>query len=66
MMAGQIRSALRVSPQLRTGSARLFSSQACLRQEIRDAYILSASRTPTAKVRSWPQFVHGAYSLTVF
>ncbi|AEO55130.1 acetyl-CoA C-acetyltransferase [Thermothelomyces thermophilus ATCC 42464] len=48
-MAGQFRYALRVSPQLRTGSIRLFSSQACLRQEIRDAYILSASRTPTAK-----------------
>ncbi|KAH6856441.1 Thiolase, N-terminal domain-containing protein [Chaetomium sp. MPI-CAGE-AT-0009] len=48
-MAGQLRHALRVAPQLRTGSARLFSSQACLRQEIRDAYILSASRTPTAK-----------------
>ncbi|KAK4172151.1 Thiolase, N-terminal domain-containing protein [Triangularia setosa] len=31
------------------GSARLFSSQACLRKEIRDAYILSASRTPTGK-----------------
>ncbi|KAL2172843.1 hypothetical protein VTG60DRAFT_21 [Thermothelomyces hinnuleus] len=48
-MAGQFRYALRVSPQLRTGSIRLFSSQACLRQEVRDAYILSASRTPTAK-----------------
>ncbi|KAH8681206.1 acetyl-CoA acetyltransferase [Xylariales sp. PMI_506] len=30
-------------------SARHFSAQAPLRQEIRDAYILSASRTPTAK-----------------
>ncbi|KAL2200675.1 acetyl-CoA C-acetyltransferase [Corynascus similis CBS 632.67] len=48
-MAGQFRHALRVSPQLRIGSVRLFSSQSCLRQEIRDAYILSASRTPTAK-----------------
>ncbi|KAK4109967.1 acetyl-CoA C-acetyltransferase [Canariomyces notabilis] len=48
-MAGQLRSALRVSSQLRLGSARLFSSQACLRKEIRDAYILSAARTPTAK-----------------
>ncbi|KAK4237754.1 mitochondrial acetyl-CoA acetyltransferase [Achaetomium macrosporum] len=48
-MACQFRIALRVSPHLRTGSARLFSSHACLRQEIRDAYILSASRTPTAK-----------------
>ncbi|KAK4134135.1 thiolase [Trichocladium antarcticum] len=48
-MAGQIRTALRVAPHLRTGSARLFSSQACLRKEIQDAYILSGSRTPTAK-----------------
>ncbi|KAG7287732.1 hypothetical protein NEMBOFW57_007246 [Staphylotrichum longicolle] len=48
-MAGQFRNALRVSPHLKTGSARLFSSHACLRQEVRDAYILSASRTPTAK-----------------
>ncbi|KAL2173851.1 acetyl-CoA C-acetyltransferase [Thermothelomyces heterothallicus CBS 202.75] len=48
-MAGQFRYALRVSPQLRTGSIRLFSSRASLRQEVRDAYILSASRTPTAK-----------------
>ncbi|KAF3005483.1 hypothetical protein E8E14_009075 [Neopestalotiopsis sp. 37M] len=30
-------------------SARHFSAQTALRQEIRDAYILSASRTPTAK-----------------
>jgi acetyl-CoA C-acetyltransferase len=30
-------------------SARTFSSQSSLRKEIRDAYILSASRTPTAK-----------------
>ncbi len=53
-MAGQLRNVLRVAPQqltqLRTGSARLFSSHASLRQEVRDAYILSASRTPTAKV----------------
>jgi len=52
-MAGQLRNVLRVAPQqltqLRTGSARLFSSHASLRQEVRDAYILSASRTPTAK-----------------
>ncbi|KAL2137393.1 hypothetical protein VTI74DRAFT_14 [Chaetomium olivicolor] len=38
-----------LSQQLRPGPARLFSSQACLRQEVRDAYILSAARTPTAK-----------------
>lgn len=30
---------------------RHFTAQAALRQEIRDAYILGASRTPTAKVR---------------
>ncbi|ORY62909.1 acetyl-CoA acetyltransferase [Pseudomassariella vexata] len=30
-------------------STRQFSAQATLRQEVRDAYILSASRTPTAK-----------------
>ncbi|KAK4450049.1 cop9 signalosome complex subunit 12 [Podospora aff. communis PSN243] len=35
--------------RLGTGSARLFSTQSCLRKEIRDAYILSAARTPTAK-----------------
>jgi hypothetical protein len=53
VMAGQFSNALRVSRQhLRPGSARLFSSHAVLRQEIRDAYILSASRTPTAKVCS--------------
>ncbi|KAI1849325.1 hypothetical protein JX266_004820 [Neoarthrinium moseri] len=41
------RAALRNGP--RHCSARHFSAQASLRQEIRDAYILSASRTPTAK-----------------
>ncbi|KAL2024014.1 hypothetical protein VTK56DRAFT_249 [Thermocarpiscus australiensis] len=48
-MAGQLRNALRLSTQLKSGSARLFSSHACLRQEVRDAYILGAARTPTAK-----------------
>ncbi|KAK3323611.1 acetyl-CoA acetyltransferase [Cercophora scortea] len=33
----------------RLPSARLFSSQSALRQEIRDVYILSGARTPTAK-----------------
>lgn len=33
-------------------TARCFSTSAALRKEIRDAYILSASRTPTAKVRT--------------
>lgn len=42
--------ALRLSVRSRVaGSPRLFSTQSALRQEIRDAYILSASRTPTAK-----------------
>ncbi|KAH8197674.1 hypothetical protein TruAng_008178 [Truncatella angustata] len=41
------RTALRGGP--RQCSARHFSLQAGLRQEVRDAYILSASRTPTAK-----------------
>ncbi|KAK4186868.1 mitochondrial acetyl-CoA acetyltransferase [Podospora australis] len=49
MMQGRLGNALRVSPHLKAGSVRLFSSQAPLRQEIRDAYILSAARTPTAK-----------------
>ncbi|KAH6635175.1 acetyl-CoA C-acetyltransferase [Chaetomium sp. MPI-SDFR-AT-0129] len=49
-MAGQFRHALRIAPQLqKSSSARLFSTQSSLRQEVRDAYILSASRTPTAK-----------------
>lgn len=34
---------------LRQPSARHFSAQCALRKEIQDAYILSASRTPTAK-----------------
>ncbi|KAK4230088.1 mitochondrial acetyl-CoA acetyltransferase A [Podospora fimiseda] len=50
MMAGQFRTvAMRVPRLVNCGSPRLFSSQACLRKEIRDAYILSAARTPTAK-----------------
>ena len=53
VMAGQFTNVLRVSRQhLKPGSARFSSSHAVLRQEIRDAYILSASRTPTAKVCS--------------
>ena len=32
-------------------AARAFSTGATLRKELQDAYILSASRTPTAKVR---------------
>lgn len=46
------RPALRSSASLsasRTAAVRCFSVQRVLQQEIRDAYILSASRTPTAK-----------------
>lgn len=32
-------------------AARPFSTGSVLRQQVEDAYILSASRTPTAKVR---------------
>lgn len=31
---------------------RCFSTSAALRKELQDAYILSAARTPTAKVRT--------------
>ncbi|KAK0715028.1 acetyl-CoA C-acetyltransferase [Lasiosphaeris hirsuta] len=48
-MAARFRAPLRMAPRFQSASPRLFSSQSCLRQEIRDAYILSASRTPTAK-----------------
>ncbi|KAK1755932.1 cop9 signalosome complex subunit 12 [Echria macrotheca] len=40
---------MRLSPRFRGPAPRMFSSQSCLRQEIRDAYIISAARTPTAK-----------------
>lgn len=51
-------------PQTLTGltsrhvkAARCFSTSATLRKEIQDAYILSAARTPTAKVsRSFPLY----------
>ncbi|KAH8911415.1 thiolase [Coniochaeta sp. PMI_546] len=50
MVPSQIRPAVaraaRIAP---SSSVRMFSSQPCLRKEIRDAYILSAARTPTAK-----------------
>ncbi|KAK3353455.1 acetyl-CoA C-acetyltransferase [Lasiosphaeria hispida] len=48
-MAVRFRAPLRMAPRFQSASPRLFSSQSYLRQEIRDAYILSASRTPTAK-----------------
>lgn len=50
-MSGRMGPSLRLAAaRSRAGSARLFSTQSSLRKEIRDAYILSASRTPTAKV----------------
>ncbi|ROW05070.1 hypothetical protein VSDG_00187 [Cytospora chrysosperma] len=50
-MSPCLRSALRngAAVTCRNGSIRRFSARAALQQEIRDAYILSASRTPTAK-----------------
>jgi len=44
----RLSSTVRLSLSTRA-SPRLFSTQSALRQEIRDAYIISASRTPTAK-----------------
>lgn len=52
MPAAQLRSAVLPSRLARhVKVARAFSTGAALQREIRDAYILSASRTPTAKVR---------------
>jgi hypothetical protein len=55
MVLSQLRPAVaratKISPR---SSIRMFSSQPCLRKEIRDAYILSAARTPTAKVSTHP------------
>ncbi|ROW09730.1 hypothetical protein VMCG_02435 [Cytospora schulzeri] len=50
-MSPYIRSTLRngAAVTCRNGPIRRFSARAALQQEIRDAYILSASRTPTAK-----------------
>lgn len=52
MVTTQLRSP-RLAGQLaqHVKATRCFSTSAALRKEIRDAYILSASRTPTAKVR---------------
>lgn len=45
-----------------SAGARSFSTGSVLRKEIQDAYILSAARTPTAKVRpSCPSTVPGAF-----
>jgi hypothetical protein len=51
---GAVAAPLRASRQ---GAIRTFTSASILQREIRDAYILSASRTPTAKVRSGDQEV---------
>lgn len=54
MSASRLRPAIGKSASVaitcRNASARRFSTRPSLQQEIRDAYILSASRTPTAKV----------------
>lgn len=42
---------------------RGFSTRSYMCQEVRDAYILSAARTPTAKVSLFRVFIHG---LTVY
>jgi acetyl-CoA C-acetyltransferase len=51
MPVAQLRSP-RLASQLawHVKAARRFSTGAALRKELQDAYILSASRTPTAKV----------------
>lgn len=60
-MSSHLRSAMRNGAAFtwRRG-ARQFSARASLQQEIRDAYILSASRTPTAKVRHSPEYLFGS------
>lgn len=51
MMMQGLRPALQTSRRRFTcASARNFSVRSALQKEIQDAYILSASRTPTAKV----------------
>lgn len=51
MIACQLRLGAAAAPMrsCRRGAVRTFTSASVLRKEIRDAYILSASRTPTAK-----------------
>lgn len=49
MRAGGSRLAAAGGARQRASAARTFSTQSALQKEIRDAYILSASRTPTAK-----------------
>ncbi|KAJ9158040.1 Acetyl-CoA acetyltransferase [Coniochaeta hoffmannii] len=50
MLCSQTRPAVARATRIASSSSvRMFSSQPCLRKEIRDAYILSGARTPTAK-----------------
>lgn len=52
MTVTQLRSAGRLAQLAgHVNGARQFSTRPALRKEIQDAYILSAARTPTAKVR---------------
>jgi hypothetical protein len=55
MVASQLKSA-RMAAHLakHVKAARSFSSTTAFRREIQDAYILSAARTPTAKVSILP------------
>ncbi|KAK1465941.1 PCI domain-containing protein [Colletotrichum melonis] len=60
-----IRQSLRLPSQLaRQAASRQFSTRAALRQEIRDAYIISASRTPTAKAKTNGSFNGSFTSVT--
>jgi acetyl-CoA C-acetyltransferase len=52
MSVTQLRSAGRLAQLAgHVNGARQFSTRPALRKEIQDAYILSAARTPTAKVQ---------------
>lgn len=52
MSPAQLRSAGRLAQLAgHVNGARQFSTRPALRKEIQDAYILSAARTPTAKVQ---------------
>ncbi|KAK1506835.1 PCI domain-containing protein [Colletotrichum tamarilloi] len=60
-----IRQSSRLPSQLaRQAASRQFSTRAALRQEIRDAYIISASRTPTAKAKTNGSFNGSFTSVT--
>lgn len=52
MSSAQLRTARRLGQiASHVSSARQFSTSSAMRKEIQDAYILSAARTPTGKVR---------------